>query len=228
GLIDQRQYDAILLVETHAGPEHSDDLLRHWSKNGYKAVCTPALPTDRTALSGGAVLGFKNTFMTSSFRHLALNQAQQVGMRDLSSTKGNIDFFDFVPVVWHIHGVSLCLVSAYLTSSIGLKGVNLQKLAILGGFIKSLDIPWASFADWNVPPSTLMQSGWPAMLGGVPVVPTDVDYTCTIGSGAMLDYGIVSPHARLLISSLTADTSVVVARNSVAGKAHFGLKIDIR
>eukprot|EP00959_Pyramimonas_sp_CCMP1952_P394156 8258800-Pyramimonas_sp.AAC.1 len=69
-----------------------------------------------------------------------------------------------------------------------------------------------------------MQSGWPAMLGGAPVVPTDVDYTCTIGSGAMLDYGIVSPHARLLISSLTADTSVVVARNSVAGKAHFGLK----
>eukprot|EP00959_Pyramimonas_sp_CCMP1952_P428621 8977542-Pyramimonas_sp.AAC.1 len=30
------------------------------------------------------------------------------------------------------------------------------------------------------------------------------------------------------MSSLTAGTSVVVARNSAAGKAHFGLKIDIR
>eukprot|EP00959_Pyramimonas_sp_CCMP1952_P008623 180413-Pyramimonas_sp.AAC.1 len=66
------------------------------------------------------------------------------------------------------------------------------------------------------------------MIGGVPVVPTDVEHTCTIGSGSMLDYGIVSPHARLLISSLTADTSVVVARNAVAGKARYGLKIDIR
>ncbi|CAK0882727.1 unnamed protein product, partial [Prorocentrum cordatum] len=65
---------------------------------------------------------------------------------------------------------------------------NLQKLAILGSFIKSLDIPWAIFADWNVPPSTLMQSGWPTMLGGVPVIPTDVDYTCTIGSGKLYDF----------------------------------------
>eukprot|EP00959_Pyramimonas_sp_CCMP1952_P339204 7103997-Pyramimonas_sp.AAC.1 len=44
----------------------------------------------------------------------------------------------------------------------------------------------------------------------------------------MLDYGIISPHARLLISSFPADTSAAVARNAVAGKAHYGLKIGFR
>eukprot|EP00959_Pyramimonas_sp_CCMP1952_P009705 202607-Pyramimonas_sp.AAC.1 len=28
----------------------SDGPLRHWSKNGYKAICAPARPTDRAKL----------------------------------------------------------------------------------------------------------------------------------------------------------------------------------
>ncbi|CAK0821619.1 unnamed protein product [Prorocentrum cordatum] len=161
GLMDERHYDGILLVETHVGEEHSDDLLRHWSRNGYKATCAPARPTDRAELSGGAVAGMKNTFTTSSSGDLAMQQAQQIGMRDIASTRGNVDFHDFVPIVWHINGTSICIVAAYLTCSIGIRGISLQKLAILGSFIKSLDIPWAIFADWNVPPSTLMQTADP-------------------------------------------------------------------
>eukprot|EP00959_Pyramimonas_sp_CCMP1952_P376219 7880266-Pyramimonas_sp.AAC.1 len=152
GLIDERHYDGILSVGTHAGDEHSDGLLRHWRKNGHKAICAPARPTDRAKLAGGAVVGMKNTFTTSSFRHLALNKAQQIGMRDLTSTKGNVDFHDFVPVVWHINGMSICIVVAYLTCPIGIRGISLQKLAIPSSFIKSPGIPWALFADWNVPP----------------------------------------------------------------------------
>eukprot|EP00959_Pyramimonas_sp_CCMP1952_P408312 8557422-Pyramimonas_sp.AAC.1 len=62
------------------------------------AICAPARPTERAELSGGAVVGMKNTFATSSFRHLAMHKAQQIGMRDLASAKGNVGFHDSVPI----------------------------------------------------------------------------------------------------------------------------------
>eukprot|EP00959_Pyramimonas_sp_CCMP1952_P101352 2120260-Pyramimonas_sp.AAC.1 len=80
-----------------------------------------------------------------------MTKAQQIGMRDLASTKGNVDFHDFVPIVWHNNGTSICIAAARLTCPIGIRGINLQKFATLGGFSEGLGIPWAIFADWNVP-----------------------------------------------------------------------------
>eukprot|EP00959_Pyramimonas_sp_CCMP1952_P189945 3973737-Pyramimonas_sp.AAC.1 len=126
-------------------------------------------------------------------------------MRDATKTKGHLDFLDFAPIVWQINDITICLVAVYLATSVGFKGVNFQKLALLGSFIQSLDIAWVIFGDWNVTPSKLMEPGWPTMIGGVPVVPADVQCICALRSGSMIDYGIAPPRARWMIPSTTAD-----------------------
>eukprot|EP00959_Pyramimonas_sp_CCMP1952_P447584 9371868-Pyramimonas_sp.AAC.1 len=72
-------------------------------------------------------------------------------------------------------------------------------------------------------PKELASTGWLALVNGAIITPTNTEYTCTLGSGRMLDYMVVSQHAVPWVESLLADFQAV----EEAGKAHYGLKLQL-
>ena len=100
-----------------------------------------------------------------------------------------------------LRGVTLSILGLYLDSSIGLAGVNVDKLNFVAKLLPLLGGRWIIFADWNVAPETLQEANWPAKLGGLVMRPKDMEITCTSGTGAMLDYLLVSPLAQPMVAS---------------------------
>ncbi len=72
-------------------------------------------------------------------------------------------------------------------------------------------------------PKELASTGRLALVNGAIITPTNTEYTCTLGSGRMLDYVVVSQHAVPWVESLLADFQAV----EEAGKAHYGLKLQL-
>ena len=48
--------------------------------------------------------------------------------------------------------------------------------------------PFVIAGDWNVPPSELLESGWPARIKGEILSPSDLEVSCT--SGRLIDYAV--------------------------------------
>ena len=87
-----------------------------------------------------------------------------------------------------LKGTPVMFVSVYLTCNTGIAGVNLQKLSEIGSHVTNAGIPFAIAGDWNVLPSELLESSWPARIKGEILLPCDVEISCI--SGRLLDYAI--------------------------------------
>ena len=97
----------------------------------------------------------------------------------------------------------LHVVSVYLWTAEGLSKRNLDLLHELAFILRSISGPWVIAADWNMDPALLSMSGWPALVNGTIVAPTEA----TCGSN-VLDFFVVS-------DGLThAVTSVAVVEGS--------------
>ena len=48
--------------------------------------------------------------------------------------------------------------------NIGIAGMNFQKLSEIGAHVTNAGIPFIIAGDWNVPPSELLGSRWPARI----------------------------------------------------------------
>ena len=80
-------------------------------------------------------------------------------------------------------------VSVYLTCNTGIAGTNLQKLSEIGAHVTNAGIPFVIAGDWNVPPPELLCSRWPARIkGGILLLPSDLEISCT--SGRLIDYAV--------------------------------------
>ena len=96
--------------------------------------------------------------------------------------------FDWSSITLLLKGTPVMFVSVYLTCNTGITGVNLQKLSEIGVHIKNAGIPFVIAGDWNVPPSELLESGWPARIKGEILPPSDLEISCT--SGRLIDYAV--------------------------------------
>ena len=80
------------------------------------------------------------------------------------------------------------LVSVYLTCNTGIAGTNLQKLSEIGSHVTNAGIPFVIAGDWNVLPSELLESSWPARIEGEILLSCDLEISCT--SGRLIDYAV--------------------------------------
>eukprot|EP00959_Pyramimonas_sp_CCMP1952_P350212 7337435-Pyramimonas_sp.AAC.1 len=58
-------------------------------------------------------------------------------------------------------------------------------------------------------PKQLTGTGWLSLVNGSVVTPSNTEYTCSLGSGRMLDYMVVSQHASPWVESMVADFRAV-------------------
>jgi len=213
--------DIFLFAETHEPPEKSNELLTWWERAGYRAVVSPAHET-KTSIDGGGVLAaIRRHYSAWSFRHLASHASQAIGLRDIGKkfVPGPIDFTDFVPIQFRVNQITFTIICVYLTASIGLKGENIRKLAMLGSFVNTLRGPWLAIGDWNLLHTVLTRSNWIDEVKACVRVPEDTSYTCRRGSGRMIDYAVMSRDAVPFIEISSDDTGDF--------KDHFGLKVKI-
>ena len=96
--------------------------------------------------------------------------------------------FDWSSITLLLKGTPVMFVSVYLTCNTGITGTNLQKLSEIGAHVKDAGIPFVIAGDWNVPPSELLESGWPARIKGEVLPPSDLEISCT--SGRLIDYTV--------------------------------------
>ncbi|CAK0873221.1 unnamed protein product, partial [Prorocentrum cordatum] len=147
----------------------------------------------------------------------------QVGLRQLDqSEQPGLDFRDMVAVQLRAQHQSLLVVGVYMTTAVGARG-NAQKLANLGALLATIQGMWLVVGDWNMTPQELSASGWLELSQGVVAVPSNTSYTCTAGTGRMLDYLVMSASAQHLLASIEADFDTV----EEAGKSHYGLDISL-
>ena len=95
---------------------------------------------------------------------------------------------DWSSITLLLKGTPVMFVSVYLTCNTGIAGANLQKLSEICDHVKDAGIPFVIAGDWNVPPSELLESGWPARIKGEILPPSDLEISCT--SGRLIDYAV--------------------------------------
>ena len=87
-----------------------------------------------------------------------------------------------------LKGTLVVLVSVCLTCSTGITGANFQKLSEICSYVTNTGIPFVITKDWNVLPSELLESSWPAQIKGEILFPCDVEISCT--SGRLIDHAV--------------------------------------
>ena len=217
-------YDLIGFVESHLPAERIEEVINVAHDLGYKVALTPARQKGEAALSGGCVMAARGQHHTTSFRHLAISEAQAIGARyDLPFAPGPLDFWDFVPVCLRMKGFNLTLIGTYLdTQKEGapLSANNKVKLALLGGFIRAVKGLWCAAGDWNRTPQELANTGWLEQVSGSIICPSNTDFTSYAGAGRMLDYIVVARGTECFFLNLIADDSSMYS-------AHKGLDLTL-
>ena len=167
-------HDLVVMPETHAPAHQSQELLQFLDSHGWKGILTPATLSPKATNSGGLIMGARKRWCTHSFRHLAADFDQTVGLKGTSKedfVPGPIDFRDFCALQWRLASISVTFIGVYLTASVGMAGVNIRKLAAIGALIRTLKGPWILAGDFNMPPEVMAKSSWLNLVHGTILVP---------------------------------------------------------
>ena len=202
-----QRYDIFGVVETHLQQSEIPQQRSHLKRMGLNSAFTAAQPYKKIQKAGGATIFSK----------------QRLAMIDkVSSNSPLLDGtspWDWTAVSVPFAGIDVVFVTAYMISSLGCKGDNLTKLFQLSGWLSMITAPWLVLGDWNSPPEHLAKSGVLQNLNCHIIRPHQVDITCNVGPGALLDYGIMSTSLQWITGSLHP----VIC----PWKTHLGLTIGI-
>ena len=108
----------------------------------------------------------------------------------------------------------------YLTSGLGLRDINIAKMAQLVTWLRMLSIPWMVMGDFNATPSELAESRVLDPLSCYILPPENTAMTCTAGQGRLIDYVVASSSCRHLLGS-------VRAVEEVPWKTHAGIQVTL-
>jgi hypothetical protein len=171
---------------------------------GWRAVIAPAATTARAGLSGGVGV-FTRSYL----------QIQYLG------TPTDHVGHDWATTAVRLKGCTLTIGSVYL--SVGhqtgvFSEVNTQKLHQLKAHLATSTAPFILAGDWNCTPADLLSITWLDDIGAAIVLPEGVSFTCTGGSGNLLDYWVVSRSLLPAVLQAGRDTAAT-------WKPHLGLEL---
>ena len=228
---EARSFDAFAIPETHLRIHDLMNAEREVQNMGYKASFAPARQSAKSlsGSQGGTCIGVLSYHQSECFREKAITGTASdttAGLMALPAGSTKHNFFDWVPMCWHLKGFSLIIVSLYLDSNGSLNGVNARKLTTLAAFLSSCQHPWIVMGDWNTSPEKLWASGWPTAMGGhIATIPDG--YTCFTKnekkgttSESLIDYALVSYEAQTYFLGFVSI--------AVPWKTHIGQVLRIR
>lgn len=192
--------------ETHLTDKEIETARGEARIRGWRGEFAPAAPTVKGGSSGGAVVLAR--------KHLAC-QPLDPGLKP----KGR----DWVAMGIVVKGFRLILVSAYLSDDNSPTAVslgNLAKLHEIMCFLKRSGCPFLIGADWNMLGAILAGLSWLDDISADIVSASQLDFTCTSGTGRTLDYFVASRQIIPLFQDVGRDSAA-------AWKPHIGLQLTI-
>ena len=109
---------------------------------------------------------------------------------------------DWVAVLGRVKGLTVCFVFAYFLSGTEHFSENLSRFKQILKMKRVLGLPTILTADFNQTPAQITDCQWPQMFSGFVQAP-DCDFTCSAGSGRILDFCSVSFELRGLLKLST-------------------------
>ena len=102
---------------------------------------------------------------------------------------------DWVAMGLMIRGFRVLQIALYLSDDntpTSISMGNLGKLHEIFCFLKRSGCPFIIGADWNMVSKVLLELSWLDDIGGDVVEANGLDFTCTMGSGRIIDYFVAS------------------------------------
>ena len=115
--------------------------------------------------------------------------------------------FDWTALELRLQGGVLTIYVVYLTNSIGVTGVNVEKIGQVLDSYRLIQGPVCMIGDWNMPPEVLLTAHL-FDLGSskrLTALQADAPFTCSLGRGSTLDYMLVNEQARTLLTKPVVD-----------------------
>ena len=154
-----------MFIEMHVKEQGLVKLRSKFALQGFHSLVSAATQSElsQSGSSGGTATIFRS--------HLAISHP-------FGSIPPGAAGFDWSSMTLLLQGTPVMFVSVYLTCNTGNAGTNLQKLSEIGSYVTNAGIPFVTAGDWNVLPSELLESSWPARIKGEILLPCDVEISC--------------------------------------------------
>ena len=206
GWMLRQQYRAVCIAEHHltkcAEAEFDARSL------GYNSSFTSAQPFKDTKAAGGTSV------------HQLMRYEAETMISSKHKLPDGTDPLDWTAVKLPFHALDIIVVSLYCTATIGLVGINIRKISQLIGWLSMIGIPWLVFADWNFSPAILGASRLLDCIDCNIITPVNTHFTCTMGKGNLIDFGLGSSSIQWLIGPLYA--------NVMPWGPHLGLTCEVQ
>jgi hypothetical protein len=196
------RYQISLGVETHLHADRLKQARKDLLHAGWTSHVCPAQPSPAGGSFGGEwAITAKGLDVKATCREPNIRGWASVTIR----MKGGFD---------------LLFISLYLVhGNDPYSEVNYGRLESLARFLKTCKLAFIVAADWNCTPDVLESTTWPGFVGGRIKTPSNINYTCRTGKGALLDYLVVSADIWLFVT--------VAADLDGPWSPHFGLCINL-
>ena len=181
--LEEHSYGVGILAETHVGEAESLKLYRDLERLGWAARASHARQK-HNGTSGGVVIFWKVNLQVWPVFKCERQTAEDPHCLDQG--------LDWVFRRWHLKQLTIAIGGAYFECSDSIGGTNAQRLLEIENFVARCRLPFVIFADWNMDPNELEQSGWLTRFGGMIRLPRDCDITCTSGRGRIIDFVLCS------------------------------------
>ena len=195
------------LVETHAGLTGNTDLCARATSHGHIASACVAMDYPLT----GGDHGGEAVFVAKHLYAIPLD----LDLVDMAASV-NDETRRWTATEVRIAKVSIIVVTAYLWCGQGLSQRNWAILQHISALFDVFKTPFILFADFNIDPTTLWQSGW-CQHHHVVIRSPDVQSTCSV-SNRVIDFFVVSSS----ISSI-----VFISVVDVPWSPHIGLCLEV-
>ena len=147
---NRRQFQVIALTETHVTAGKYSSLKDTFAAHGRRCFPAHAILTNRSehGSSGGSMVCPQLSLQFSPMENFA---------KHTWKFRGD----DWSMIIVRAKHVSYIVVMAYFDHTIGPVGRNLLKLQQIQRCLLYFKLPFVLFADWNMPPEVVQQTGFP-------------------------------------------------------------------
>ena len=135
------------------------------ARGNWSCSVTPAVPGMGLGFSSGCLVAWRSSW-----------QGRPLSFGSLAEKQGRAAFAEL-----SLPGLKITVAALYLWVGVGPAGANLELLADVARILQGNGQPFLAFADWNLEPQDLRDTGWLAHVGADIVPQPSLQGTCTAG-----------------------------------------------
>ena len=166
-IVNNTNYHVNGIAETHKRGDDLQKIIEQCKTTGWKTIAAPAEQSDRSP--SGTFGGMLS--LTSRGCKCAMPL-------EMDPTSHCVDSPNMIHHIIRLHGMSLVVIFVYLKDNVGIKGDNVAILNRIAAIKNSSGMQTLVMGDFNVSPTTLIESGYPELMDMTVIHEPFADGTC--------------------------------------------------